>query len=198
MREGKIRVIGTSTFPASDILDGQWVAERRGLSRARAEQQPYSILNRAIEREVLPICQRFGMGVSAWSPLAKGMLTGKYRKGQTTPQTLRAKYFPKLMSDERSLDVVEQLIPVAESAGLSLTHMAVAFVVAHPAIAAAVIGPRTMEQFDDLLAGAGLRLDDATLDRIDEIVPRVSISPRWKGQRMYHPQSEKSCCVVVP
>lgn len=178
MREGKIRVIGTSTFPASDILDAQWVAERRGLSRFRAEQQPYSILNRGVERDVLPTCQRFGMGVSAWSPLAKGMLTGKYRKGQKTPETLRAKYFPKLMSDERSLEVVEQLLPVAESAGLSLTHMALAFVVAHPSMVSAIIGPRTMDQFDDLLAGAGVKLDDATLDRIDEIVPPgVDVSP---------------------
>lgn len=171
MREGKIRVIGTSTFPASDILDAQWVAERRGLSRFRAEQQPYSILNRGVERDVLPTCQRFGIGVSAWSPLAKGMLTGKYRKGQKTPETLRAKYFPKLMSDERSLEVVEQLLPVAERAGLSLTHMALAFVVAHPSMVSAIIGPRTMDQFDDLLAGAGVKLDDATLDCIDEIVP---------------------------
>jgi aryl-alcohol dehydrogenase-like predicted oxidoreductase len=115
VREGKIRALGTSTFPASEILDAQWVADRRGLSRFRGEQQPYSILNRAIEREVLPACLRFGMGVTAWSPLAKGMLTGKYRKGQKTPETLRAKYFPKLMSDAHSLDVVEQLIPVAES-----------------------------------------------------------------------------------
>ena len=151
---------------------------RRGLSRARAEQQPYSILNRAIEREVLPICQRFGMGVTAWSPLAKGMLTGKYRKGQKRPDTLRAKYFPKMMSDERSLDVVEQLLSVAETAGLSLTHMALAFVVAHPAMVSAIIGPRTMEQFDDLLAGAGVKLDDVTLDRIDEIAPpAVDIAP---------------------
>jgi aryl-alcohol dehydrogenase-like predicted oxidoreductase len=148
------------------------------LARFRAEQQPYSILNRGIEREVLATCQRYGMGVSAWSPLAKGMLTGKYRKGQAQPNTLRAKYFPKMMSDERSLDVVEQLIPLAQSAGLSLTHMALAFVIAHPALACAIIGPRTMEQLNDLLAGVEVRLDDGLLDRIDEIVPPgVDIAP---------------------
>jgi aryl-alcohol dehydrogenase (NADP+) len=178
VRAGKVRAIGTSTFPASDIIEAQWVAERRGLARFRTEQQPYSILNRAIEREVLPACQRYGMGVTAWSPLAKGMLTGKYRKGRQQPDTLRAKYFPKMMSDEHSLDVVEQLIPLAQSAGLSLTHLALAFVVAHPAIAAAIIGPRTMEQLDDLLAGAGVVLDDELLDRIDEIVPPgVDVAP---------------------
>ena len=178
VRAGKIRIFGTSTFPASDIVGAQWVAERRGLLPVRAEQQPYSILNRSIEREVLPVSERFGMGVSVWSPLAKGLLTGKYRKGRNQPDTLRAKYFPKMMSDERSLDVIEQLIPAAESVGLSLTHMAIAFVLAHPLITSAIIGPRTMEQFDDLLAGAGVKLDDATLDRIDEIVPpAVDIAP---------------------
>jgi aryl-alcohol dehydrogenase-like predicted oxidoreductase len=171
MRAGKIRLIGSSTFPAVDILDAHWVAEKRGLSRFRAEQPPYSILNRAIERDVLPTCQRFGMGVSAWSPLAKGLLTGKYRKGQKPPDALRAKYFPKLMSDEHSLDRVEKLVPVAESIGISLTHMALAFVVAHPSVTSAILGPRTLEQFDDLLAGAEIKLDDATLDRIDGIVP---------------------------
>jgi aryl-alcohol dehydrogenase-like predicted oxidoreductase len=171
MRAGKVRAIGTSTFPAAEIVEAQWVAERRGLARFRAEQQPYSILNRGIERDVLTVCQRYGMGVSAWSPLAKGVLTGKYRKGQEQPKTLRAKYFPKLVSDEDSLDTVEKLIPLARSAGLSLTHMALAFVVAHPAIVCVIIGPRTMEQLDDLLAGLEVRLNDAVLDGIDAIVP---------------------------
>lgn len=171
MRAGKIRAFGASTFPASDIVEAQWVAERRGLARFRTEQPPYSILNRSIEREVLPTCERYGMGVMAWSPLAKGMLTGKYRKGERTPDSPRAKFFPKAMSDEGSLDAVEQLIPLAESAGMSLIHMALAFVVAHPALSAAIIGPRTMEQLDGLLDGAELVLSDEILDRIDEIAP---------------------------
>jgi aryl-alcohol dehydrogenase (NADP+) len=178
MRAGKIRAFGASTFPASDIVEAQWVAERRGLARFRTEQPPYSILNRSIEREVLPTCERYGMGVMAWSPLAKGMLTGKYRKGEQTPDTRRAKFFPKAMSDEGSLSAVEELIPLAESAGLSLIHMALAFVVAHPALSAAIIGPRTMEQLDGLLAGAGVALSDEILDRIDEIVPPgVDVAP---------------------
>jgi aryl-alcohol dehydrogenase-like predicted oxidoreductase len=178
MREGKVRAIGASTFPASDIVEAQWVAERRGLARFRTEQPPYSILNRSIEREVLPACQRYGMGVMAWSPLAKGMLTGKYRKGEQQPDSLRAKHFPKAMSDEGSLDKVEQLIPLAQSAGMSLMHMALAFVVAHPALTSAIIGPRTMEQLEGLLAGAEVVLDDELLDRIDEIVPPgVDVAP---------------------
>jgi len=120
---------------------------------------------------VLPACQRYGMGVMAWSPLAKGMLTGRYRKGEPTPDTLRAKYMPKAMSDEGSLDAVEQLIPLAESAGMSLMHMALAFVVGHPALTSAIIGPRTMEQLEAQLRAPDLRLDAALLDRIDAIVP---------------------------
>jgi aryl-alcohol dehydrogenase-like predicted oxidoreductase len=127
---------------------------------------------------VLPACQRYGMGVMAWSPLAKGMLTGKYRRGGPQPDTLRARYFPKAMSDEGSLEKVEQLIPLAQSAEMSLMHMALAFVVAHPAVTAAIIGPRTMDQLDGLLAGAEVALDDELLGRIDEIVPPgVDVAP---------------------
>jgi len=178
MREGKVRAIGASTFPASDIVEAQWVAERRGLARFRTEQPPYSILNRSIEREVLPTCQRYGMGVMAWSPLAKGMLTGKHRKGEQPQDSLRAKFLPKAMTDEGSLDKVERLIPLAQGAGMSLMHMALGFVVAHPALTSAIIGPRTMEQLDGLLAGAEVVLDDELLDRIDEIVPPgVDVAP---------------------
>jgi aryl-alcohol dehydrogenase-like predicted oxidoreductase len=171
MRAGKVRAIGASTFPASEIVEAQWVAEKRGLARFRTEQPPYSILDRGIEREVLPLAQKYGMGVMVWSPLSKGMLTGRYRKGQTMPDSLRAKVFLKQMSDERSLDAVEQLIVLAAEAGMSLTHMAMAFVISHPAVTSAILGPRTMEQLDDLLAGADIRLSDAILNRIDEIVP---------------------------
>jgi aryl-alcohol dehydrogenase-like predicted oxidoreductase len=178
IRAGKIRAIGTSTFPAADIVEAQWIAERRGLARFRIEQQPYSLLNRQIEREVLPICQRYGMGVTAWSPLAKGLLTGKYRRGKQAPDSVRAKYFPKLMSDVASLERIELLTPVAQEANLSLTHMALAFVVAHPSIASAIIGPRTMAQLDDLLAASGAVLTDDILDRIDAIVPPgVDVAP---------------------
>jgi aryl-alcohol dehydrogenase (NADP+) len=170
MRAGKVRTIGSSTFPASEIVEAQWVAERRGLARFRSEQPPYSILNRGVEREVLPACERYGMGALVWSPLAMGQLTGRYRKGAPQPGSARVKYFPKQMSDERRLDAVERLIPVAEEAGLSLTHMAMAFVLAHPGVTSAILGPRTMDHLDDLLAGSEVVLDDQVLDRIDAIV----------------------------
>ena len=178
MREGKVRAIGSSTFPASEIVEAQWVAERRGLARFRTEQPPYSILNRSIEQEVLPLCQKYGMGALVWSPLAKGMLTGRYRKGQAVPESLRVRYFPKQMSDERNLDAVELVIPIAEQAGLSLTHMAMAFVMAHPGVTSAILGPRTMQHLDDLLAGAEVVLNDEILDRIDEVVaPETHAGP---------------------
>jgi aryl-alcohol dehydrogenase-like predicted oxidoreductase len=169
IHSGKVRAIGSSTMPASDIVEAQWVAQRRGLERFRAEQPAYSILSRGIEAEVLPVAQRYGMGTLVWSPLAQGLLTGRVRKGQPTDLHRVARF--KHLSDERRIDAVEQLIPVAEKAGLPLTHLAMAFAIAHPGVTSAIIGPRTMEQLDDLLAGVDVTLTDEILDRIDEIVP---------------------------
>jgi diketogulonate reductase-like aldo/keto reductase len=112
------------------------------------------------EREVLPLCQTYGVGALVWSPLAKGMLTGRYRKGQPLPDSLRVKAFPAQMNDERNLDAVERLMPIAETAGLSLTHLALAFVMAHPGVTSAILGPRTMQHLDDLLAGSNVVLGD--------------------------------------
>jgi len=166
---GKVRVIGSSTMPASDIVEAQWVSERRGLERFRTEQPPYSILDRGIEAEVLPVVQRYGMGTLVWSPLAQGMLTGRIRKGQ--PTDLRRAAMFRHITDERRLDVVEQIIPLAEKAGLPMTHLAMAFAIAHPGVTSAIIGPRTMEHLDDVLAGVNVALTDEILDQIDEIVP---------------------------
>ncbi|MET8452609.1 aldo/keto reductase [Streptomyces sp. NPDC005209] len=170
VRAGKVRAVGTSSFPASDIVEAQWVAERRGLVRFRTEQPTYSILNRGIEREVLPVCERYGMGVMVYSPLAGGLLTGRYRKGRQA-DSHRAGFGFKHLSDERRLEAVERLVPLAEEAGMSLTHLATAFAIAHPGVTSAIIGPRTMDHLDDLLAGAKTSLTDDVLDRIDAIVP---------------------------
>src|SRR3984893_18285804 len=169
IHSGKVRAIGSSAMPASDMVEAQWVAERRGLERFRTEQPTYSILNRGIEREVLPVAGRYGMGTLGWSPLAGGMLTGRIRKGQET-DLRRARMF-KHITDETRLDVVEQIILLAEKAGLPMTHLAMAFAIAHPGVTSAIIGPRTMEQLDDLLAGVEVTLTDEILDQIDEIVP---------------------------
>jgi aryl-alcohol dehydrogenase-like predicted oxidoreductase len=173
---GKVRAIGSSTFPASQIVEAQWVAERRGRERFVSEQPPYSMLVRAVEADVLPTCRRHGMGVIPWSPLAGGWLSGRWRKGQDAPESTRAARLPgrydlSLPGNQRKLDAVEQLAKLAEDRGLSLIELAIAFVLRHPAVTAAIIGPRTMEQLESQLSAADVELSDDVLDRIDEIVP---------------------------
>ncbi|MFF4619050.1 aldo/keto reductase [Nonomuraea jabiensis] len=175
--QGKIRAFGCSTFPAEDIVEAHHVSERRGLRRFRTEQPPYSLLARGVEADVLPVCRRYGMGVLTWSPLASGFLTGRFRKGQPIDLTTgRAslnphRFDPSIPENAAKLDVVEQLIELASDLGCSLPELAVAFPAAHPAVTSVIIGPRTMEQLEATLKGAGLTLDDRTLDRIDEIIP---------------------------
>jgi aryl-alcohol dehydrogenase-like predicted oxidoreductase len=181
IHQGKVRVAGSSTFPAWSIAEAQAVADRRGRERFRCEQPPYSIFARGVEADVLPVCQRYGMGVIAWSPLAGGWLTGKYRRGEAPPEGSRMtrtrvpdRFNLDKPENQRKLDLIEDLAKVASDAGVSLTQLALSFVLQHPAVTAAIIGPRTPEQLDDLLAMAAaddLSLDDAILDRIDAIVP---------------------------
>jgi len=176
VHQGKVRYAGSSTFPPSDIVEAQWVAERRGRERFVCEQPPYSILVRGVEAEVLPTCQRFGMGVIPWSPLAGGWLTGRFRKGKEIPQSHRAQRIPQrydmsLPGNQRKLDAVEELAELAERVGVSLVHLALAFVLRHPAVTAAIVGPRTMEQLETQLEAPELHLDTDVLDEIDRIVP---------------------------
>jgi aryl-alcohol dehydrogenase-like predicted oxidoreductase len=168
IRSGKVRAIGASQTPASDIVEAQWVAERRGLARFHTEQPAYSILDRGIEREVLPTAQRFGMGTLVWGPLGQGMLTGRVRRDHN--DLLRAG-LSRHLTDERRIDVVEQLIAFAAEAGVPMTHLAMAFTIAHPGVTCALLGARTEAHLDDLLAGLDVTLSDDVLDRIDEIVP---------------------------
>ncbi|MER7418376.1 aldo/keto reductase [Micromonospora peucetia] len=177
VRAGKIRAFGCSTFPAEEIVEAQHVAERRGLGRFRTEQPPYSILARGIEADVLPVCQRYGMGVLVWSPLASGFLSGRHRAGRPVdlaagrPALTPARFDPSVPGNAAKYQAVERLVELAGEVGCSLPQLAVAFTVAHPGVTSAILGPRTMDQLDGLLAGAGVVLDDAVLDRIDEIVP---------------------------
>jgi len=168
IRSGKVRAIGASQTPAPAIVEAQWVAQRRGLARFHTEQPAYSILNRGIEREVLPTAQRFGMGTLVWGPLGQGLLTGRVRRDRN--DLSRAGVFRHL-TDERRLDVVEQLVALAAEAGIPMTHLAMAFTIAHPGVTCALLGARTGAQLDDLLAGLDVTLSDDVLDRIDEIVP---------------------------
>lgn len=188
VRAGKVRYVGHSTFPASTIVEAQWVAERRGRERFVTEQPPYNILVRNIEKEVLPVAQRYGMGVIPYSPLAGGWLSGRYSKdAQDGPMSVARKRLANrfdlsLPENQRKLDAVEQLGKLADDAGLSLIQLAIAFVLRHPAITAPIIGLRTMEHLESQLAAADVVLSDDVLDRIDEIVPPgVTLNPAENG-----------------
>jgi aryl-alcohol dehydrogenase-like predicted oxidoreductase len=180
VRAGKIRYLGSSTFPAWEIVEAQWAAERRGRERFVCEQPPYSLLVRGIERDVLPVCRRYGMGVIPWSPLAGGWLSGRYRKGAELPRSSRAERIPKrfdlsLPENQRKLEAADALAALADEAGMPLVHMALAFVLQHPAVSAAIVGPRTMEHLESHVGAVDVALDDALLDRIDAIVPPGTI-----------------------
>jgi aryl-alcohol dehydrogenase-like predicted oxidoreductase len=187
IRAGKILYAGSSTFPAAQIVQAQWTAERRGRERFVCEQPPYSILVRAVEAEVLPVCQQYGMGVIPWSPLAGGWLTGRYRKDAEVPVSRRAQRLPQrydlaLPGNQAKLEAADQLAKLADEAGLTLIHLALAFTLSHPAVTAPIIGPRTMEQLESQLGAADVVLDSAILDRIDEIVPPgVNLNPGDRG-----------------
>jgi aryl-alcohol dehydrogenase-like predicted oxidoreductase len=176
VRAGKVRYLGSSTYPPSEIVAAQWVAENRGRERFVCEQPPYSMVVRGVEAEVLPLCVQYGMGAITWSPLAGGWLTGRWRKGREAPGSTRAERLPhrydlSLPANQRKLDATEALAQLADGAGMSLIHLAIAFVLNHPAVTAAIIGPRTMDQLESQLGAADVQLDQALLDRIDEIVP---------------------------
>jgi len=185
---GKVRYLGSSTWPASAIVEAQWVAERRQRERFVCEQPPYSILVRGIEAELLPVCRRYGMGVIPWSPLAGGWLSGRFRKGEgAEPSSRRAQMLPQrydlsLPENQRKLDAAEALAGLAEENGMTLIEMALAFVIRHPAVTAAIIGPRTMDHLESQLPAADVKLSDEVLDRIDEIVPPgLNVNPRDGG-----------------
>ncbi|GGP04047.1 aldo/keto reductase [Nonomuraea glycinis] len=185
VRQGKIRAFGCSTFPAEQIVDSHYVAERRALPRFRTEQPPYSLLARGVEASVLPVCERWGMGVLTWGPLASGFLSGRYRKGVDGDLSRGrallnpARFDPTIPENQVKLEVADRLAELAGQLGRTLPELAVAFPLAHRAVTSVIIGPRTMEQLDGLLKGASLTLDDETLDRIDEIVP--------PGTNLYQP-----------
>jgi aryl-alcohol dehydrogenase-like predicted oxidoreductase len=192
VHQGKIRYIGTSTFEPSAIVEGQWIAEKRARERVVSEQPPYSILARGIEREVLAVAERYGLAVLPWSPLAGGYLSGRYHSGLTAPISTRAGRMPgrydlTLPANAPKLAAVDQLTTLAAEAGVSLIHLALAFVLQHPAVTSAIIGPRTLEHLESQLGAAKVTLTPDVLDRIDEIVPPgVTLNPADAG---YQPPS---------
>jgi aryl-alcohol dehydrogenase-like predicted oxidoreductase len=187
IRSGKVRYVGSSTFPASQIVEAQWISRERGLERFASEQPPYSMLARGIENDVLPTCRRHGIAVIPWSPLAGGWLSGNYRSGAGLPASTRSTRLPHrfdlaIPANQRKLEAADALGELAREAGHSLIEMAIAWVINHPAVTAAIIGPRTMEHLESQLPAAGISLDTALLDRIDEIVPPgLTVNPADDG-----------------
>jgi aryl-alcohol dehydrogenase-like predicted oxidoreductase len=183
VHQGKVRYIGASTFPASQIVEAQWVARERGFQRFVTEQPAYSMLVRRVEDDILPTCQRHGMGVLSYSPLTGGWLSGRWRKDSGQQASSRASRLPERFdlsqpANQRKLDAVEQLAQLADTTGITLIQMAIAFVLTHPAVTSAIVGPRTIEQLDGQLAAADVVLEPAVLDRIDEIVaPGTTVNP---------------------
>ena len=187
VNQGKVRYIGSSTYPAAQIVKAQWVARERGYQRFVCEQPPYSILARGIEADVLPTCLEHGMGIIPWSPLAGGWLSGRWRKGADDLTSRRSAMIPQrydlsIPANQAKLEAADALGQLADESGMSLIHMALAFVIRHPAVTAAIIGPRTMEQLESQLGATDVQLEQALLDRIDEIVaPGSTINPTDAG-----------------
>jgi len=187
VHQGKIRYFGHSTFAASQIVEAEWTAERRGHLRFRCEQPPYSILTRGIEHDVLPTCEKYGMGVIPYSPLAGGWLSGRYRRstdvqGPASSARPPARFDMSDPANQRKLVAADQLAQVAQDAGISLIDMALAFVLRHPAVTAAIIGPRTMAHLESQLPASKIELTDDVLDRIDQIVaPGTTINVADNG-----------------
>jgi len=178
VRQGKVRYLGSSTFPPAEIVEAQWVAEKRGRERFVCEQPPYSMLVRGVEAEVLPTCQRYRMGVIPWSPLGGGWLSGRWRKGASSDELtsrratrIPARYDLSKPENQAKLEAATALADLADEAGISLIHMALAFVLQHPAVTSAIIGPRTAEHLDSQMGAVDVTLEPEVLDRIDRIVP---------------------------
>ena len=177
VHQGKIRYIGTSTYPATEIVEGQWLADRKNLNRVVAEQPPYSIFVRGIERDVLPTAQKYGMGTLTWSPLAGGWLSGRYTLDKVEPSTSASRlrsgspgFDASLAENQAKLVAADALGRLAAEAGLTLPQLAIAFVLEHPGVTSAIIGPRTMDQLVTQLGADEIQLSQEVLDRIDEIV----------------------------
>ena len=183
IHQGKVRTIGSSTFPAHEVVEAQWVAEKRGRERFICEQPPYSLFMRGIERDLLPVIQQYGMGAIVWSPLAGGWLSGRYRTGVEVDEGFRKKDL-SLPENQRRVEIADALAVLAEQHGLSLVDMAIAFTIEHPGVTSAIIGPRTMEQLTSQLGAAGITLAPELLDAIDEIVaPGTNVEDTDGGYR---------------
>jgi aryl-alcohol dehydrogenase-like predicted oxidoreductase len=182
VRAGKVRYLGSSSYSGSQIVEAQWASRERRLERFVTEQPPYSVLVRGIEEDVLPATLRYGMGTLTYSPLAGGWLSGRWRKDAAgTPTSAArpsARFDMSSPANQRKLDIVEELAQLAEQTGITLIELAIAFVLNHPGVTSAIVGPRTMEQLESYLPAADITLSTDVLDRIDGLVPPgVTVNP---------------------
>ena len=175
VRQGKVRYIGCSTFAAWQVVESLWTSEKLGLNRFVTEQPPYHLLDRRIERELIPACQTFGIGLIPWSPLAGGFLTGKYKRGAAEAEQTKGRLVGKTMRNElandAAFDKIDALQKIADGKGCSLGDLALSWCMNQPGITSPIIGPRTMEQLEDNLKSIDVAITDDDRKQIDEIVP---------------------------
>lgn len=201
IRAGKVRYIGTSTFPSWRVMEAMWVAKELGLNRFVTEQPPYHLLDRSIERELIPMAQTYGIGILPWSPLARGFLTGKYERGEDIPGDTRLASdmqgpFKKRTGQhfsDRAYDLLEVIVAMAEEKGCTPSQVALAWVASKPGVTSVIIGPRTMDQFVDNLGAVGIELTEADHAKIDEVSePELAIVPYYHGSMINFKPSEYS------
>ena len=185
IRQGKVRYIGTSTFAAWQFVEALWAAEKHGLNRFVCEQQPYNLLDRRVERELMPMAQTFGVATIPWSPLAGGLLTGKYRRGEEPPAGSRfanANAMQRRRYNERIFDVIDGLRPIAEQRNVPLSQFALAWVMAQPGVTSPIIGPRTMAQLEDNLGAADIALEEEHFKAVDAVIgPGRMVTPFYEA-----------------
>ena len=176
VRSGKVRYIGTSTYGAWQLVESFWVAKELGLHRFVCEQPPYNLLDRRVERELVPMAQTFGVGIIPWSPLGGGLLTGKYRRDEPLPEDSRFAQPGRTAAQRRRMndavwDVVEGLEPIARDKGCTLSQLALTWCMQQPGVTSPIIGPRTMEQLEDNLGALEVQITEEDRQRIDDVIP---------------------------
>jgi len=184
IRSGKVRYIGTSTFPAWKVMESLWVSKELGLNRFVSEQPPYNILDRRIEQELVPLAQTYGLAIIPWSPIAGGVLTGKYKRSEAAPEGSRFsnKSNPNssLRLADKVFDVVEPLEEMAKEKGCTLSQLSLAWCGSAPGITSPIIGPRTMEHFKSYMGSLSVEITDADRERIDKLIsPGEMVTPYY-------------------
>ena len=172
VRQGKVRYVACSTHPTWRTVEALWMADRYGYPKFICEQPPYNLLDRRIENEIIPMCQAYDMGILSWSPLAHGVLAGRYTDAAHLPEgsrgTLRTIFTERITQE--GIDVGNKFAQRAQQKGCTPAQLAVAWVLHQPAVSATILGPRTLEQFQSLVPALDIELDAEDLNFCDELV----------------------------